>query len=286
MPNTPSEKTKQEAEHRAEEAAQEASPWVDRIARIGYVAKGMVYVVVGVLAVGAATDMGGRTTDPPGALQTIGAQPFGRIILGFVALGLAGYALWRLFQAVADPEGEGSDASGIASRVGHGAGALGYSVLAFTAGQLVTTSGGGGSPKDWTASVLALPFGWLLVMGVGIGVVGYGLHELYNSYQANFEAYLKRGQMSNRVESVITNGGRFGLAARGVVFAILGIFLTVAALRFDPNEAVGLGGTLQELFRQPFGTWILGILAFGFVTYGLLMLAVARYGRIASGRTF
>jgi hypothetical protein len=95
-----------------------------------------VYVAVGVLAVGAATGMGGRTTtDPPGALQTIGAQPFGRIMLSFVALGLAGYALWRLFQVVSDPEGEGSGAGGIASRVEHGAGALGYSVLAFIAGQ-------------------------------------------------------------------------------------------------------------------------------------------------------
>ena len=85
---------------------------------------------------------------------------------------------------------------------------------------------------------------------------------------------------------MITNVGRFGLAARGVVFAIVGIFLTVAALRFDPNEAAGLGEALQELLRQPFGAWILGILALGFVAYGLLMLAVARYGRIASGRVF
>ena len=91
--------------------------------------------------------------------------------------------------------------------------------------------------------------GSVLIMGVGIGVVGYGLHELYNSYQANFEAYLKRGQISDGVESVITNGGRFGLAARGVVFTIVGIFLTVAALRCDPSEAAGLGGALQELLR-------------------------------------
>jgi hypothetical protein len=97
---------------------------------------------------------------------------------------------------------------------------------------------------------------------------------------------LKRGQMSDGVDGVITNVGRFGLAARGVVFAIVGIFLTVAALRFDPNEAAGLGEALQELLRQPFGAWILGILALGFVAYGLLMLAVARYGRIASGRVF
>jgi hypothetical protein len=92
-------------------------------------------------------------------------KPFGWVVLGFVAIGLGAYALWRLVQAVADPEGEGSDPSGIASHVGHGAAALGYSVLAFTAGQLVVTSGGGSSPKDWTASLLSLPLGWVVVVG-------------------------------------------------------------------------------------------------------------------------
>ena len=106
MRNTPGENAGQEAERRAEEAAEEVSPWVERIARFGYATKGVVYVVVGMLAVGVATGIGGRATDPPGAFQTISTQPFGRIILGFVALGLAGYALWRLVQAVADPEGE------------------------------------------------------------------------------------------------------------------------------------------------------------------------------------
>ena len=240
---------------------------------------------MGALAFGVAIGVGGRTTDPPGALQEIGAQPFGRVMLGFVAIGLAAYALWRLFQAVADPDGEGRDASGIAARTGHVAAWLGYSVLAFTAGQLLVTSGGG-SPKDWTASVLSLPFGWVLVLGVGAGVVVYGLHQLYQAYQAQFEEHLKREQMSKRVESLVTQGGRFGLAARGVVIGIAGGFLVVAALRSDPEEATGLGGALQTLLREPFGPWLLGVVAFGLVAYGLLILAIARYGRIAPGRAF
>ena len=286
MPNTPGEETEQEAEHRAKEAAQEVSPWVDRFARFGYATKGLVYVVVGALALGVAIGVGGRTTDPPGALQEIGEQPFGRVMLGFVAVGLAAYALWRLFEAVADPDGEGRDVSGIAARTGHVAAWLGYSGLAFTAGQLVVTSGGGGSPKDWTASVLSLSFGWVLVLGVGIGVAVYGLHQLYQAYQAQFEEHLKRGQMSNGVGSLITQGGRFGLAARGVVITIVGGFLIEAALRFDPEEASGLGGALQTLLQEPFGPWLLGVVALGLIAYGLLMLAVARYGRIAPGRAF
>ncbi len=93
-----------------------------------------MYLLLGALVLGAATGVEGRTTDPPGALRTISTEPFGWLVLGFVAIGLGAYALWRLIQAVADPEGESRDTSGIASRVGHGAAALGYSVLAFTAG--------------------------------------------------------------------------------------------------------------------------------------------------------
>ena len=278
--------TKQEAEHQAQEAAQEASPWVDRIARFGYVTKGAVYLVVGALAVGVASGMGGQTTDLAGALQTISTQPFGRVMLVFVALGLAAYALWRLVQAVADPEGEGRDAKGTASRLGQGGAGLGYLVLAFTAGRWVVTSGGASSPKEWTALVLSFPLGWVLVLGVGIAVVGYGLHQLYQAYQANFEEYLKREEMSQREESLITHGGRFGLAVRRVAIGIAGGFVVLAALLFDPNEAASLGDALQALLRPPFGSFILSVVALGLVAYGLLMIAIARYGRIAPGRAF
>jgi hypothetical protein len=286
LPNIRSKNGGQEAEHDAKEAAQEASPWLSRIARFGYATKGVVYIVVGVLALGVAAGMGGRTTDPPGALQAIGAQPFGRVMLGFVALGLAGYALWRLVEAVADPHGEGYGVKSIPERIGNGAAGLGYSVLAFTAGELIITSGGGSSPKDWTASLLSLTFGWVVVLGVGIGVAGYSLYELYNSYKASFEEHFKSDQMSDRLESVITNGGRFGLAARAVVIGIAGSFLIVSALWFDPSEAAGLGDALQALLRQPFGSWLLGVVALGLMTYGLLMLAVARYGQLISGSAF
>src|SRR4051812_29105585 len=171
-----------------------------------------------------AIGLGGRTTDPPGALATISTKPLGWLVLGFVAVGLGMYALWRLVQAVADPEGEGHDLSGITSRISHGAAALGYTVLAFTAGQLVVTSGGGSSPKDWTAWLLSLQFGWVVVLAVGLGVVGYGLHELYNAYKANFEEHLKLDRMNKRVEGwAVVQGGRFGLATRGLVVGIAGV---------------------------------------------------------------
>ncbi len=279
--------SRQRGEQIAEEAAEDPSPWIQWLTRFGYATKGAVYILVGMLAVGVPTGMGGRITDPSGALQTIGAQPFGRILLGLVALGLAGHTLWCLIQAVADPDREGRDARGIAKRTGHGVAALGYGGLALIAGQLTLASGGGGSsPQDWTALLLSQPLGQVLVVGVGAAVVGYGLHQLYQAYQAEFRDYLKLGEMSENEERWITRGGRFGLAARGVVFGIVGVFLIQAARRFDPSEAQGLGGALQELLRQPLGPWVLGVVALGLVAYGALMLALARYRQIAVGRVF
>lgn len=144
MRNTPGKNNGRRAERSAEQAARHASPWLERLARLGYVAEGVVYVVVGALAVGVAVGIGGRTTDERGALEVIGTQPLlGRVLLVSVALGLASYALWQLVQAVADPDGEGHDARGIAKRVGHGFRALVRVGLAFTAGRLVLESTGG-----------------------------------------------------------------------------------------------------------------------------------------------
>ena len=285
MRNTPGKNSERRAERSAEQAARHASPWLERLARLGYVAEGVVYVVVGALAVGVAVGIGGRTTDERGALEAIGTQPLlGRVLLISVALGLASYALWQLVQAVADPDGEGHDARGIAKRVGHGFRALVRVGLAFTAGRLVLESTGGGSVQDWTALLLAQPFGRVLLTGVGTAIVGYGGNQLYQAYLADFHEYLKLGEMSVEMEKWVTRGGRFGLASRGVAFGIVGLFLVLAAWRYDSSQAQGLGGALQELLRQPFGPWILCVVAFGLAAYGLLMFGVARYRKIAPSR--
>jgi hypothetical protein len=112
-------------------------------------------------------------------------------------------------------------------------------------------------------------------------VVGYGLSQLYQAYQAEFREYLKLGEMTIKEETWITRAGRLGYAARGMVFGIVGIFLIQAALRFEPSEATGLGGALKELLHQPFGPWLLGLVALGLIAYGLFMIAMARYRRIA-----
>ena len=270
----------------AEDAARWASPWVRRLARFGYAAKGVVYIVMGGLAVLASTGLGGSTTDQSGVFRAIASVPLGRGLLGVVAVGLLGYVIWRTLQAVADPDGEGTNLRAVAKRLGYAGSALLHAGLAFSAARLVLGASGRSesASESWTAALLAWPLGWILVAAVGAGVVGGGLYQIYEAYHAEFRKYLKLGEMGEKTDDWIEHGGRFGVAARGVVFCIVGGFLILAALQADAQEAMGLGGALATVLQQRFGPFLLGIVAFGLVAYGLLMVAVARYRRIAPSK--
>ncbi len=262
-----------------------ASPWVERLARFGYGSKGIVYMIVGVLATQAAFGVGGKTTDTQGALETIARQPFGSLMLSLVAIGLLGYVLWCFVQAVMDTERKGRDIKGISQRLGFAGSGIAYAGLALAAVQIVLGSGSSGSgntSQDWTARLLAQPFGQWLVAIIGAIVIGVGLSQLYQAYKAKFREKFKLAEMSYTERTWMTRLGRLGLSARGIVFSIIGIFLIQAALQANPNRVQGLDGALQELARQPFGPWILGIVAVGLVSYGIYMLAQARYRRIIS----
>ena len=266
----------------AERAAGKTSPWIERLARVGYVAYGVVYALVGALALQAALGGGGETPSQEGALHQVLLAPLGRVLLGLIAVGLLAYAAWRFFQGILDPENEGGDPKGFIKRVDHTLNGLFHGALAFSAGQLAlgSGSGGGGSPQDWTARLLAQPMGRFLTVTAGAVVVGAGLYQLYKAYRADFEDELKTGEMSARARRWSTRSGRLGYAARGVVFEVIGVFLFQAALQTNPEKARGLGGALQTLASQPFGPYLLGTVALGLVAYGAFMFVMARYRRI------
>ena len=281
---TPGGSSGERAKEGARRATREASPWIERVARFGYAAYGVVYVLVGVLAFRAASGGGGKMTGQEGALQTILLAPLGRFLLGLVALGLLEYAAWRLFQGILDPENEGRDAKGVVKRSDHVVNGLFHAALAVSVGGVALGSGGGGGgPDDWTATLLQQPLGRLLTVAVGAGVVIIGLFQFYRAYDAKFMEKLKPGEMGSRERTWTRRGGRLGHAARGVVFLLIGAFLVQAALQSDPNEARGLGGALSALAGQPFGPYLLGAVAFGLVCFGLFMFVVARYRRIETG---
>jgi len=260
-----------------------ASPWVERLARLGLAARGVVYALIGLLAV--QTAFGGRAAsriaDTRGVLHLVAHES--RALLWLLAVGLFGYALWRVVEGVRDPENRGTDARGLAIRAGRVCSGLIHGSLAYAAARIAlgATSGGtSGGPQGWTAELMSKPFGRWLVAIAGLCVVGAGGVQIWKGWTAKFRKRLKLTEMSPAEQRLAIQSGRLGMIARGIVFLLSGWFLVQAALRFDPGEARGLGGTLEALARQPHGQALLGVVALGLVAFGAHSLLLARYRRI------
>ncbi len=268
----------EDANEQTKKVARKASPWIDRLARMGYVAKGVVYVVIGFLALREALGIGGETTGPSSAFRSIGSQPFGGIMVALLAAGLACYALWKLVQGIMDPDEKGADAHGILLRVGYvGSGAI-HGCLAFIAAQSIL--GAEDSSEDAaTANAMAYqpPLGQLVV---GLVVIGVGLYQLYAAYEAKFLPELKLERMGEAGTRWITYAGRVGTTARALAIGVAGAFLLLAAYQSDPSEARGLGEALETLQRQPLGSYMLATIAAGLIVHGVFMFAVPRLRHI------
>jgi hypothetical protein len=258
-----------------------AAPWVERLGRLGYVAKGAVYLLVGVLAAEAALGAGGAATGSRGAIRHALRLPFGDVLLIAVAVGLGGYALWRLVQAFRDTELQGRSARGLIVRTGYVISAILHAALAVYAVQLAQGQRGPGDEtvsRQHTAWLLTLPHGPWLVCLVGAIVIGVGVAQWVLAANARFRRNL--GPMSLRAETWVVRLGRLGYLARGVVLLVIGGFLLSAGIHANPREARGIGGALHALARQPAGRWLFGAVAVGLAAYGLFVLLLARYRRM------
>ena len=259
------------------------SSWIERLARVGYSAKGFVYLMVGLLAIQAAFGLGGETTGTEGALKVIQRQPFGQILLTLIAIGLAGYSLWRFVQALFDPDHKDSKSpSRIFQRVGYAVSATAYTLLTWEAARLVMGFVGSGqdSNEDSAAQLMAQPFGPWLVGIVGLIVIGVGLFQIYYGLTAQFRAGLKLHKMSETERLWAIRSGRWGYSARGIVYSIIGSFFIWAGIRLDPDEAVGMEQAFDKVAQQPFGTWLLAFIAAGFIAYAAFAFVQARYRNI------
>ena len=256
--------------------------WVKGLARFGYTAQGLVYGILGILALQAAFASAKAPDGTRAAIKTIADQPFGKTLLMITALGLAAYVMWRIVQAVKDPDNRGDDAKGYAVRAGYAVSAVAYAVMAYTAATValgIGVSGDSGerSAREWTAWAMSFPFGrWLIgTIGVIIGIVGI-VHGVM-VYNASFMREYNRAEMTPAKLKWVKWIGRFGLAARGVTFLIIGWFLVRAAWWHNAGEARGLGGALGKLAAQPYGRFLLAVIAAGFVSYGIYCITRARY---------
>jgi hypothetical protein len=261
--------------------------WIEPLARAGYVTKGVVHAVIGVLAI--QTVIGSRGDGELGggetAVRTVAQQPFGQALLIVLGAGLFAYAAWRFVGAILDPEGTGRDgAKGVARRIGWGISGVIYAALGVLAMQLAlgdATSAGTGR-QTWVARVLAWDHGTFLVVGAGAAVILYALYEIYRAWTIDFTKNLMVTRMTATERRWSVRAGRLGIFARGVVFVILGGGIVQAGLDAQPSEARGIGGALADIASQPYGAALLAIVAAGLIAYGVFQLVLARYRRIPS----
>jgi hypothetical protein len=259
----------------------DVAPWVEGLARVGYVAKAVLYITVGLVAAQAAFGPGRKTTDTQGALLMVHGMTFGRVMLLVVAAGLIGYAVWRVVEAVVDPDGRGFGAKGVALRAGSAGrgllhGGLGITALRLAYGDRSATTND--PAREWTDVAFALPAGQLLVWIAAASVAGYGVYQLYRAYAPKLGRQLDLSRLQKPALGWVVGVSRFGIAARGVVFCLIGFFLARAASQRDAGEVGGVResfGALADIGRWPFV-----VVALGLVAYGVYQLVNARYRRI------
>ncbi|MFI2642164.1 DUF1206 domain-containing protein [Streptomyces sp. NPDC018610] len=251
-------------------------------ARAGLAARGVIYLLVGVLALRVAFGDGDRQADRSGALAAIADKPFGAVLLWALGAGLAGMVLWRLSEAVfgsAGPDGRKPRKRllAVVRCLFYVSGA--WSVLSFAAG-----SGGGRSSdrqsRDLTARALAVPAGQWLVGAVGVGIAIAGVWTGVQAVRRHYRKHLKTGELSSRARRLVDVTGVGGGAARGLVFAAAGAFAVRAAVDYRPEKAKGLDDTLRSLAGTPVGPWLLVLVAAGLVLFGLFSFALARWRRV------
>jgi hypothetical protein len=259
--------------------------WKDTLGRVGLVGKGVVFGIVGLLALQLASGDAGTEADEVGAVEWLGAQPFGKVLLVALTISLFALSVWRLLDAVVGDPVEGDEPLDRAKYAAKGIvyGALAVVTLVATAsnwgGSEPGSSGSGGesSSERATSTVLEWPAGRWLVALAGLGVIAAAGYIV--KIHVVEQRYLER--MSVAAHSWIAQFGRLGYGARAVAYGIIGWFLVRAGLTFDPDEAKGLSEALEELAGRGWGQAVLWVVATGLLAYGLFTVAEARYRRAA-----
>lgn len=256
--------------------------WLERLTRFGYGTRGLVFALVGLVAMRAAWGIG-QAAGTRGVMREMSRQPYGRTLLIVMTVGMGGYVLWRFVQAALDPFVGGSGAQSSVRRIGYLGSGLFYALLAFTAAQLAfDLAQVEDARRELTAWALEMPLGSWLVGFVGVVLIGVGVHALWRAVTASFMGLYPppRPHTSRKRRRFARRIGQVGLSALGLTLCLIGGFVTLAAVYSDPGRAVGIGGALTALQNGPYGALLLGAVGIGFVFYGLHCFVLGAYRRV------
>ena len=249
------------------------------LARMGLTARGILYILIGVVAILVAIGQRSHEADQSGALQLLASQPYGLVALWLLFIGFAAYALWRLSEAVFGVTGEGN---GAGPRLKSLVRAVLYAIFAVLTLKVITgkKASQASQQKDLTATVMHHTGGRWLVGIVGLAIVIAGLTLVLEGIRRKFMKYLRTGEMSPRTRRAVERLGMIGTTARGLVFALAGVLVIDAAVEFKPSKAGGVDKALLTLRNQPFGEFLLILAAIGLLAFGVYGLAEARWRRV------
>ena len=249
-----------------------------KLARLGFAARGVTYGLIGALAVMAAFGSGGGTEGQTGALQALADSTLGKIVLFVVGIGLFGYGLWRLLSAALDLENEGSDKKALAKRTAHvGSGLFHFALAVYAIGLVFgAAGGGGGGAESWTAKLMGMPGGVILVGIAGLVGLAAAAAQVKKAVKEEYKSHVTIPHDKRWVDPTI----KAGILSRAVVFAIIGAFLIVAAFQADPDEARGVGGALSWLQSQAWGGILLGLIGLGLMAFAFYSFLQSRYRTI------
>jgi Domain of Unknown Function (DUF1206) len=259
-----------------------ASSSMSGLARAGFVARGVMYALIGIIAVEIAFGKAHEQADRSGAVRLVAGTPYGSVILWLMVVGFAGMTLWRLSEAFWGAAGpDGHKASSRLGSLGRAVlyAVITYGILKFALG-LGAPASGNKQSQDLTATALRHPGGQVVVAVVGAVIAIVGVALMYKAWQGRFLRRLRMGTASVTARKAVTHLGQIGGIARGAVFVTIGIFLVVAAIDAKPGQAKGIDSALLVFAHTPLGPWLLALVAVGLIMFGAFSCCEARWREV------
>jgi hypothetical protein len=270
--------------NKGEKAVKEAaySPTMELLTRLGYAVKGFLYIAIGFISIAGALGRSTTPSDQLGAIVEFSKLPYADLLLWTILFGMVSYSLWGVIRAVLDPFHKGTDLKGLLTRAGYLISAATYASFVVPTYYLIIGAREGAGPNGTTqlvSTVMSMPMGRWIVGAVGLAAIAAGLYQIYMGFKMDFDQHFKPYALQPDQLRIAKQIGRYGTMARGVVFALAGYFVTLAAWQANSGQARGVDGALDYLAKQPYGLWLLAVIAIGLIAFGLYSFMSAAWFR-------